>query len=139
MKIEIRVVQAEDLELAYQILHELREDLDFQTFKERLVRLEFVGYLLYGAYQQGLIGLIGFRPVETMARGPHIHIDDLIVTAECRGQGVGEKLLELVECIAKNRSIPLVFLDSRSEVINYYENHGYVKHSATLLRKLILS
>jgi GNAT superfamily N-acetyltransferase len=133
---EITNVAESELPEAFVVLQELRDSLDFSTFSARLRRQSKNGYCLYGAYQGGvLVGLIGMRPVETMARGKHLHVDDLVVTANRRGEGIGVMLLAFAEQHARNNEMTSVFLDSRQEVIGFYEELGYSPHTATLMRK----
>ncbi|WP_327219940.1 GNAT family N-acetyltransferase [Caballeronia catudaia] len=48
------------------------------------------GYELVGAFQNDqLIGVIGMRPVHTLARGAYLHVDDFVVSAEARRSGAG--------------------------------------------------
>ncbi len=133
---EIRKVSEPELPQAFAVLRELRDHLDLLTFSARLRRQSEHGYCLYGAFQgTSLVGLIGMRPVETMARGKHLHVDDLVATASRRGEGIGTKLLAFAEHYASNNELTSVFLDSRPEVIGFYEELGYSPHTAVLMRK----
>ncbi len=133
--IEIRALAGHELGRAFQVLKLLRVHLTEDLFLERLQRQQRAGYRLVGAFLPELQGLLGMRPVETMARGFHLHVDDLIVRPEMRGQGIGRRLLEWAEKHAKERDMLCVFLDSRPEVIGFYRRRGYGEHSATLMRK----
>jgi GNAT superfamily N-acetyltransferase len=138
-EIEIRKVAESELPQAFAVLRELRGHLDFLTFSARLQRQSQLGYCLYGANQGAvLVGVIGMRPVETMARGKHLHVDDLVVTASRRREGIGAKLMAFAEQHAFDNELTSVFLDSREEVIGFYEELGYSPHTATLMRKKLL-
>ena len=134
----IRELAAADLDQAFTVLQELREQLDWPTFTARLQRQAELGYRLFGAFDgTELVGLLGMRPVETMARGRHLHVDDLVVTANLRREGIGASLLAFAERYASEKGLASLFLDSRPEVIGFYEWLGYAPHTATLMRKLL--
>ncbi len=93
------------------------------------------GFLRHQSRDGVLVAVAGIRPVHTLARGPHLHVDDLVVDARCRGQGVGVALLQFCERDAGARGLVAVFLDSRQEVIGFYESLGYEPHTALLMRR----
>ncbi len=145
----VRPVAETELGAAFEVLRELRTHLTPKLFAERLARQRERGYELLGAFAPGgegaagsagpetLVGVLGMRPVETMARGPHLHVDDLVVAGGHRGRGVGRRLLARAEEIARERGLAAVFLDSRPEVLGFYEKLGYGPHTATLVRKVL--
>ncbi|MFO0931909.1 MAG: GNAT family N-acetyltransferase [Planctomycetota bacterium] len=95
-----------------------------------------VGYRLFGAWSDGvLLGVLGCRRVRTIARGEHLHVDDLVVTASARGRGIGAALLSTIEAAARADGCRSVFLDSRPEVLGFYASSGYAPHTAVLVRK----
>lgn len=133
-EIDIRTVEDAELPTAYRLLHELRQHLDQATFISRLRRQAEQGYRLCGAFcGNWLVGLIGMRPVETIARGKHLHVDDLIVFPRWRGHGVGMKLLSFAEKHANEQGLTAVFLDSRQDAIGFYQKLGYGFHTAPLI------
>ena len=73
--------------------------------------------------------------VRTIARGEHLHVDDLVVTAAARGRGIGAALLSTIEAAARADGCRSVFLDSRPEVLGFYATAGYAPHTAVLVRK----
>ena len=64
---------------------------------------------------------MGMRPVHTLARGPHLHVDDLVVDAAVRGSGAGHALMAYAEADARAREMSAVFLDARPDAIPFYE------------------
>ncbi|WP_333843627.1 GNAT family N-acetyltransferase [Pelomicrobium sp.] len=133
----VRALEAQDLAAAYAVLRQLRPHLTWELFLERLARQQRShGYTLIGAFQSGkLVGVLGMRPLETMARGQHLHIDDLVVANQARRRGVGRQLLLYAERTARERGFDAVFLDSRAEALPFYAALGYRPHTATVMRK----
>ena|ERR1035437_5363645 len=119
----------------FAIIKQLRE-LTYDEFLKRVNQQRIAGYTLIGAFfGEKLVGVIGIRPLSTLARGLHLHIDDLVVDADWKKRGVGKALLCFAEDWAMYRSIRSVFLDSRHEVEGFYKKLGYSPHTAILLRK----
>lgn len=138
-QIQIRPLENHELAMAFPIVRQLRTHLSFDVFSARYQRQRDNGYQLIGLFDGSvLIGVLGMRPVETLSRGPHLHVDDLVVDQGSRGLDYGKKLLSFAESYAKENHLNAVFLDSRQEVISFYEHLGYQPHTALLMRKRVL-
>ncbi|RBL84780.1 GNAT family N-acetyltransferase [Streptomyces cavourensis] len=123
--------------LAYPLIAQLRK-LDEAEFLHRVRRQSHTGYELVGAYLDGkLVGVMGIRPVHTLARGPHLHVDDLVVDAAIRGSGAGRALMAYAEADARARDMGAVFLDARPDAVAFYEREKYVLHPAPSMKKII--
>ena len=124
---------------AFETLRQLRPHLSLEEFQRLLALQTLAGYRLWGAFDDAgrLIGVLGARIVTTLARGTHLHIDDIVVDAGVRRRGVGKQLMSSAHAFAEENGCTWVFLDSRSEVIDFYGALNYEKHTATLMRKRI--
>lgn len=123
---------------AFPLIRQLRTALDEAEFLQRVRRQSHGGYELVGAYRDGrLIGVMGMRPVHTLARGPHLHVDDLVVDEAVRGSGAGRALMAYAEADARARGMGAVFLDARPDAVPFYEREQYTLHAAPSMRKLI--
>ena len=132
----VRPLEEADLSDAFEVLRELRAHLDKDEFLSRLERQRAMGYYLVGAYEdEVLVGVMGLRPVETLARGKYLHVDDLVVKAEERGRGAGKALVAYAEAEALMEGRSAVFLDSRPEVITFYRHLGYELHTSPSMFK----
>ncbi len=121
---------------AFEVVVELRTHLDRGEYERRLELQQAAGYELVGAFEgDRIVGVLGMRRVDTLARGPHLHVDDLVVRSSHRGSGIGKRLLAFAEQDARDRGLVALFLDSRQEVIGFYEHLGYAAHTALLMRK----
>ena len=135
-ELTIRPLRDDELRAAFPIVVQLRQHLDVQEFMACAVRQSGAGYELIGAFiDQTIVGVMGMRPVETLARGKHLHVDDLVVDASARGRGYGKALLDHAERESETRGCAWVFLDSRPEVLTFYEGLGYSRHTAILVTK----
>ncbi|MBQ2649487.1 GNAT family N-acetyltransferase [Achromobacter dolens] len=123
---------------AFPLIRQLRTALDEAEFLQRVRRQSHGGYELVGAYRDGrLIGVMGMRPVHTLARGPHLHVDDLVVDEAVRGSGAGRALMAYAEADARARGMGAVFLDARPDAIPFYEREQYTLHAAPSMKKVI--
>ena len=123
---------------AFPLIRQLRTALDEAEFLQRVRRQSHGGYELVGAYRDGrLIGVMGMRPVHTLARGPHLHVDDLVVDEAVRDSGAGRALMAYAEADARARGMGAVFLDARPDAIPFYEREQYTLHAAPSMKKVI--
>lgn len=137
MTLNIRRLTPAEWRLAFPIISQLRA-LGEDEFLHRVRRQSYSGYELVGAFEQGgLIGVVGMRPVHTLARGMHLHVDDLVVDSAMRGSGAGRALMAHVEADARARGMSAVYLDARQEAIPFYESENYVFHTAPTMKKVL--
>ncbi|PMS16215.1 GNAT family N-acetyltransferase [Trinickia dabaoshanensis] len=137
MSLGVRRLSPAEWPKAFPVIAQLRT-LDEAEFLRRAARQSFSGYELVGAFMAGqVVGVLGMRPVHTLARGAYLHIDDLVVTEEARGSGVGAALLEFAEADARVREMTSVFLDARPQAVSFYEGRDYVLHAAPSMKKML--
>jgi GNAT superfamily N-acetyltransferase len=123
--------------LAYPVIVQLRA-LDENEFIPRVQRQTYSGYELVGAFlDDRLVGVMGMRPVHTLARGPYLHIDDLVVDETCRGTGAGRALMDYADSEARARGMGAMFLDARQEAIPFYERLDFVLHPAPSMKRVL--
>lgn len=135
--IAIRRLSSVEWPQAFSVISELRK-LEEAEFLRRALKQSYSGYELVGAFRgHKLIGVLGMRPVHTLARGAYLHVDDLVVTAEARGSGAGHALMEYAEADARAREMSAVFLDARPEAVAFYESRNFVLHPAPSMKKIL--
>lgn len=135
-ELEIRRLEPREWESLFPLVVQLRPHLDRDEFVRRVRRQTFGGYELIGAFRDGrLIGILGMRPVHTLVRGPHLHIDDIVVDESERQKGSGRALMAYAEADARARGMTAVFLDARPEAIKFYERLGFALHTTPSMRK----
>lgn len=136
--VSIRRLVPAEWKQAFPVVAQLRTALDEAEFLRRVQRQSFSGYELVGAFRDDqLVGVLGMRPVHTLARGGHLHVDDLVVDAGLRSGGIGRALLAFAEEDARSRGLGAVFLDARREAIPFYERESYAFHPAPSMKKLL--
>ncbi|MBB1592835.1 GNAT family N-acetyltransferase [Achromobacter sp. UMC46] len=136
-KLEIRRLSPAEWSGAYPVIAQLRS-LGEAEFLERVRRQSHSGYELVAAFRDGtIIGVLGMRPVHTLARGAHLHVDDLVVDASVRGSGAGRALMDYAERDARARGMTAVFLDARPDAVPFYERENYLLHPAPSMKKVL--
>ena len=136
--INIKDIPENEFDLAFAIIFQLRPHLTLEQFKVQIVEQKKAGYLLIGAYSPELKGLMGMRPLQTLARGKHLHIDDLVVDKKYKKSGAGSALIEFAQKYAVLHELELIFLDSFSESLGFYKKHGFSDHGSILVKTRVV-
>lgn len=66
--------------------------------------------------------------IETISRGDHLLIENIAVTPNCQGCGIGRKLLQFVETLAVSSELPEIKLHTNkafAENLRLCEKEGY--------------
>jgi GNAT superfamily N-acetyltransferase len=136
--VQTRRLEPREWAAVFPIVAQLRPHLDAEEFLDRARRQSHSGYELVGAYRNGrLIGLLGMRPVHTLVRGPHLHVDDIVIEESERRAGGGRALMAYAEADARARGMTAVFLDARPEAIGFYQAIGYELHPVPSMKKTL--
>jgi GNAT superfamily N-acetyltransferase len=135
-EVQTRRLEPREWAAVFPVIAQLRPHLDAKEFLDRARRQSHGGYELVGAYRNGaLIGVLGMRPVHTLARGPHLHVDDIVIDEAERRAGGGRALMAYAEADARARGMTAVFLDARPEAIGFYQAIGYALHTVPSMKK----
>ncbi len=135
-ELSVRRLAPEEWRAAAPLILKLRPHLDEAEFIRRAQRQSFSGYEMVGAFHGDcLVGVLGMRPVHTLSRGPHLHIDDLIAEEAARRRGVGRALMNFAETDARARGMVAVSLDARPSAIPFYQRLGYGFQPSPAMRK----
>jgi GNAT superfamily N-acetyltransferase len=136
--LQVRRLAPREWAATFPLIVQLRPHLDRAEFLRRVERQSYGGYELVGAFRDGrLIGVLGMRPVHTLMRGPHLHVDDIVVDETERKSGGGRALMAFAEDDAKARGMTALFLDARQDAIGFYQTIGLTLHTAPSMRKAL--
>ncbi|MCV2885281.1 GNAT family N-acetyltransferase [Aestuariibacter sp. AA17] len=139
VKVE-EITSTELIASAFQIMQQLRPDLEKTHYVSAVVRQRERGYKLMGAYHgKTLVALMGFWVGEKLAWGKHVYIDDLIVDETYRSKNAGKVLLEWVTDYAKQHQCQQVHLDSgvqRFGAHKFYLREDFIIASHHFAKKL---
>lgn len=80
-------------------------------------------YLHFGMFKSDrLVAYVLAVPLQT----GQVKLRQMAVSNECQGQGIGRRLIELVEECLVQQGFQVVELDARREAIGFYEKLGYI-------------
>ena len=138
IELQIRRLEPREWTGIFPLIAQLRPHLDADEFLRRVRRQTHSGYELVGAFRDGrIVGVLGMRPVHTLVRGPHLHVDDIVVDAAERKAGTGRALMGYAEADARARGMASVFLDARPEAIGFYQTIGFELHGTPSMKKIL--
>jgi glucosamine-phosphate N-acetyltransferase len=141
---KIRRCVIADFELIYRLLLQLwpESPLDKRALKKafaQALKSRYNHYLC--AVERGtVVGFCSLSVRESLwQQGLLAHVDEIVVDAEHRGQGIGSALLEEAAAFAKKKGCARVELDSafhRRTAHRFYEKHGFTKRAYMFSRPL---
>lgn len=135
MDYTIRTAQEKDMASVLELINELArfekeadaveltaDDLIRDGFKEKPLFHCFVAEL-----EGNIVGMALIYPRYSTWKGPVIHLEDLIVTKEMRGTGLGTALLNEVVKYGNDLGVKRIsweVIDWNDPAINFYESKG---------------
>lgn len=104
----------ENVLLCFPLMQELRPHLtNPEQFVLQVRRQQQQGYRLLAIWEGGIpVGLGGYRQQENTIYGKFIYVDDLVVSKNKRGSGLGEMLLDAIRLEAQQLGCKRLVLDT---------------------------
>lgn len=130
-----------DLERCYQLLRELRQNLnqtDFFSIYD-LAHSDDSYEIVYYEEAGAVLALMGYRKLHDFVHGTHFYVDDLVTTEANRSRGLGAKLLIHLESIAKEQGINSLRLCAALENERgrkFYELNGWMARSVAFKKRI---
>ena len=116
---------------AFPLMHQLRPHLIAATFLETVRTQQNAGYVLFaGTMESSYMVLAGVRNAQTLMRGPHLFVDDLVTLESERGQGHGTAMLQWLADYAARQGFRKIYLDSRDTAVGFYRRAGFTMTTA---------
>jgi len=114
------------LPLAY-ILN--RETIPMNVLQARLNEMIPMGYKCIGVYdQEELIGICGVWVLNKLYAGKHVEPDNVIVSPQYQGKGIGELMLDFLNDYAKEIGCERAEVNCYAKNVRgkkFWENQGY--------------
>jgi len=131
----IRKAREEDMPQVLELIQELasfeEEDGAVEVTSEDLIRDGFGNKKLFQCFiaesKGAIVGMALVYPRYSTWKGPVIHLEDLIVTEQMRGNGLGSALLTEVVKYGDSLGVKRIsweVLDWNEPAINFYEKKG---------------
>jgi GNAT superfamily N-acetyltransferase len=127
-----QLLSDQEIAVAFPLVVQLRTHLREDEFVATVRRQQASGYRLFGGFEEGrLVTVAGVRDAQTLSRGPHLFVDDLVTIDTERGKGHATALLQWLASEAKSRGVRRIFLDSRESALGFYKQLGFEYLKAT--------
>lgn len=135
MEYTIRTAQKGDMKQVLQLIHELaifeKEENAVEISEQNLVEDGFGKKKLFHCFvaekEEKIVGMALVYPRYSTWKGPVIHLEDLIVTKEMRGTGLGTALLDEVVKYGNDLGVKRIsweVIDWNEPAIGFYESKG---------------
>lgn len=135
MEYTIRTAQKGDMKQVLQLIHELaifeKEENAVEISEQNLVEDGFGKKKLFHCFvaekEEKVVGMALVYPRYSTWKGPVIHLEDLIVTKEMRGTGLGTALLDEVVKYGNDLGVKRIsweVIDWNEPAIGFYESKG---------------
>ena len=112
-----------EIERCFDIMSELRTDLERNQFLETVRDLELYGFqLAYLAEHEVIVSVAGYRITKNLFLGKHLYIDDLVTSQKARSKGYGHILYMWLRDQGLNAGCSCIHLDS---AVNREKAHGF--------------
>ncbi len=135
MEYKIRTARREDMKQVLQLIQELatfeqEEDaveVSLKDLEEDGFGVQKLFHCFVADKNGSIVGMALVYPRYSTWKGPVIHLEDLIVTAEMRGSGLGTALLDEVVSYGNELGVKRIsweVLDWNEPAIGFYESKG---------------
>lgn len=146
-EVTIRAAQLKDIDAMTVLLYELfsiEQDFQFDEHKQRkgleLIVASQDAHIFVAEYNAQVIGMCSLQTlISTAQGGPVGLIEDMVISQNYKGQGVGRKLLTTVEDFARDQGMTRVQLLADKEnqpALDFYARMGWTMTQLIGLRKL---
>ena len=131
--LSIRSMSESDLPLVVDLCRQLGYETNLPDLRKRYSRLiahPEHGLFVACAEEIRPVGWMHLREMYSLERNFVIEVAAIVVDEQCRGRGIGRKLMETAEEWGAERGFPSVILRSRETRLDahrFYEGLGYLK------------
>lgn len=131
----------EEYRRAFPLMHQLRPYLTEERFLEITGQMVWDGYRLFAAREgDEYLALAGVGVCLNLYHGRHLWVYDLVTRSDRRSTGIGRRLMEFLEQLARQENCEHVALVSnvqRKDAHRFYEEKlSYDRASYLFLKKL---
>ena len=131
----------DELRAAWDVMSELRDHLDEESYMQRATKMKETGYRLIAAEDDGrIVALAGIGSEMNLYYGRYMWVYDLITSKASRSKGLGLALLTYVEDLARQEDCDVLALSSGLHRIDahrfYLDKAKMEKRSYTFVKDL---
>ncbi|MEA1918834.1 MAG: GNAT family N-acetyltransferase [Campylobacterota bacterium] len=137
---QIREISLKELDIAYELVKELRTTLSYDEFEDLVYEMRHQEYKMFGIFEgDTLISYAGVSVLINLYHKRHLYIFDLVTKVTHRSQTFGRQILEYLEDYARLRQCEHLVLSSgaqREKAHHFYEREGFEKKSSLFVKSI---
>lgn len=137
---QIRELDLKELVTVFEVLSQLRRELDYDEFEDLIYEMRSMEYKMLGVMDgETLITYAGVAIQTNLYHKRHLFVFDLVTDEKYRGRGYGKVMLEYLEDFARIAMCENIVLSSgvhREAAHRFYENNGFSKKSFVFLKRV---
>lgn len=137
---QIRELDLKELVTVFEVLSQLRRELDYDEFEDLIYEMRSMEYKMLGIMEgEKLITYAGVAIQTNLYHKRHLFVFDLVTDEEYRGRGYGKVMLDYLDDFARIAMCENIVLSSgvhRENAHRFYENNGFYKKSFVFLKRV---
>ena len=137
---QIRELTLKELDIAWDVVKELRDALDYKEFEDLIYEMRDINYTMIGIFEKDeLITYAGVNVTTNLYHKRHLFVYELVTLKRYRSQGYGKLMLEYLHDYAKMAACENLVLSSgfaREDAHRFYETQGFAKVSYMFVKVL---
>ncbi|MEJ2415269.1 MAG: GNAT family N-acetyltransferase [Sulfurimonas sp.] len=137
---QIRELTLKELDIAWDVVKELRTQLDYEEFEDLIYDMRDINYTMIGIFEKDqLITYAGVNVTTNLYHKRHLFVYELVTLNSYRSQGYGKLMLEYLYDYAKMGACENVVLSSgfaREDAHSFYEKNGFEKKSFVFVKPI---
>ena len=138
---QIRKLDLKELDVAWSVVKQLREQLDYNDFEDLIYEMRESEYTMLGIFEkEKLITYAGVVIQTNLYHKRHLFVDELVTDEQYRSKGYGKLILAYLKDYAKMGMCERIVLSSglaRHEAHRFYEKEGFNKKSYVFVKELL--
>ncbi|MDT8337804.1 MAG: GNAT family N-acetyltransferase [Sulfurimonas sp.] len=137
---QIRELDLKELVSVFDVLSQLRTELDYDEFEDLIYEMRSMEYKMVGVMDgEVLITYAGVAVQTNLYHKRHLYVFDLVTDEKYRGRGYGKMMLDYLHDFAKMGMCENIVLSSgiyREKAHEFYEKNGFAKKSFVFLKSV---
>lgn len=136
---QIRELNLKELDIAYEILSQLRTELSYKEFEDLIYEMRHMEYKMIGIFEnEKLITYAGVAIQTNLYHKRHLYVYDLVTDSALRTKGYAKMMLDYLVDFSRVAMCENIVLSSglqRIQAHKFYENYGFDKKSYIYILK----
>lgn len=137
---QIRELTLKELDIAWDVVKELRIELDYKEFEDLIYEMRDINYTMIGIFEKDqLITYAGVNVTTNLYHKRHLFIYELVTLESFRSQGYGKLMLDYLRDYAKMAACENLVLSSgfaREDAHHFYDKQGFEKVSYMFVKAI---